>query len=264
MTNFIAGRRVISMDKIRGMEAFTATNAHSSRSDKYSQIPTIEIVDLLMAHGWHPVQVSQSNIRQADREGFQKHMVRMTNPDFHLGEEMLDLVLLNSHDGSSSYQIRAGVYRLVCSNGMVVGNDVAGMNIKHMGFEPQQVIDASFEVVDRAKDIARSIGNLKAIELSPKEQMVFGTVASELLFNETTRPNPSELVTTHRREDRGSLWGTFNAAQENWMRGKTYYNRKKDGKRVKNRAPKSIDGNVKLNQALWTLTEKMAELKTAG
>lgn len=265
MTQNVGNRRIITMDELREMEAFTAVAPHHSRTEKYQQIPTIEVVDALIQNGWVPVQAQQGDTRKEDRQGFQKHMIRMTNPNLHMGDEMVDLVLLNSHDGSSSYQVRAGVYRLVCANGMVVGTDLCGMNVRHMGFEPQDVIDASFEVVDSAERIAGSIADLKAIELSPQERYAYGTAASELLYSEKVRPEAAEMVKNpiRRADNNGTLWGTFNAVQENWTRGRTRYRRKKDNRLVKNRAPRSVEGNVKLNQALWTLTEKMAELRTA-
>lgn len=263
MITKIEGRRILDMDALASMQALTSVDAHQSRSGKYAQIPTIEIIRELTEHGWHPVEATQARVTKDHRMGFQKHMVRMANPDLVSGEEMVDLILLNSHDGTSSYQVRAGVYRLVCENGLVVGTDFMGINVRHVGFTPEEVIDASFTVAKSAGEIAGAIDELKAIELTEKEKFLFGSSAAELLFEENVRPDPAELVRNRlRREDNEpTLWKTFNTTQENWAKGLTRYRRKKDNRLVKSRTPQSIDGVVRLNQALWTLTRGMATLK---
>lgn len=263
MLTSIHGREVLTLDDLREYPTLCTVAPHESRSERYSVVPTIEIVDELMCKGWYPVQVGQSRTRQEDRKGFQKHMVRLTNPNLHMGDEMMDLLLYNSHDGSSSYQVRAGVYRFVCSNGMVVGQDLCGINVKHVGFDPSQIIDASFRVVDSAKAVAASIGDLKSISISKQEAAAYERAASELLFTPEAKPIPGDLTYAARREDRtGSLWSTFNAVQENWAKGRTRY-RTAEGNLRKHRTPASVDKNIKLNQALWTLTEEMAKLKKA-
>jgi hypothetical protein len=260
----IEGRNVLSLDRIAEIPAFTQTSPHHSRSEKYAQIPTIEVVDALSNVGWFPVMAATCGVRKYENYGYQKHMVRLTNPDLRMGEEMMDILLYNSHDGSSSYQIRAGVYRFVCSNGLVVGNDLCSINVKHIGFDPEDVIDASFSVVSSAESVAKSIDEYKQIELSPKERVAFGAAAGKLLYNDNVRPMPSDIVTNgvRTRDNDGTLWSTYNTAQENWTKGRTHYVNNK-GRLTKNRKPTSLTKNIKLNEALWTLTEEMAKLKNA-
>jgi hypothetical protein len=88
-----------------------------------------------------------------------------------------------------------------------------------------------------------------------------------LRYDEESVPEiaPRLINAPHRYADAGSdLWRTFNRVQENLVRGGiTYTNANSDGIRSRRttRPVQSIDGDVKLNRALFTLAAKMAELK---
>jgi Domain of unknown function (DUF932) len=93
-------------------------------SDRYSFLPTSSILKGMRANGWVPVRVEQQRVRTEARRGFQKHLIRFARVE-HLDTWAKDqvrpeVVLLNSHDKSSAYQLHCGLFRLVCSNGMVV------------------------------------------------------------------------------------------------------------------------------------------------
>jgi len=254
-------RPEIALDRIAMNPAFTAVAPHASRSEKYQMIPTIEVVEEMVNKGFKPVDVQVSGVRDVARRGYQKHMVRFRNPNLTTGEEELDVVLINSHDGTTAYKVMAGIYRLVCSNGLMVGTDICGFSVKHMGFNPQDVIDASFKVVDQAEGIMAHVAEFKAIELAPEERLALGTAAGQLLYPDNTRPDARQLTYSHRNVDQDHLWGAYNAIQENWSKGRTNY-RGGNGRYRKNRAPKAIDKQTGLNAALWTLTQRMADIKT--
>jgi len=73
-------------------------------------------------------------------------------------------------------------------------------------------------------------------------------------------PSGTSISTPRRFEDRGNdLWTTFNRIQENLMRGGlSGHNR--NGRRLTTRPIAGVSENVRLNRALWTLTERMAQL----
>lgn len=75
-----------------------------------------------------------------------------------------------------------------------------------------------------------------------------------------------QVLAARRVDDNGpDLWRTFNRIQENLIKGGlTGRSVNQETGRVRRAATREvagIDSNTKLNQALWTLTEKMAELK---
>lgn len=255
-------RKVYTIDELASRYPVLSSVApHESRSERYKLVPTLSIIDEMMQHGWNPVQVSAAGVRAEHRRGFQKHMVRLTNPNLHMGEEQMDVILLNSHDGTTSYKVMAGVFRFVCSNGLVVGDQLSSINIRHNGFEAQDIIDASFTVVDMAGEVAGSMQEMKAIEMSPEEQHLFASTAATVLYEDNVRPASGQLLTANRYADNGnSLWKTYNNVQENWSKGRTSY-RNADGKWRKNRAPASVDKDTKLNAALWNMAQEMMKLK---
>ena len=70
------------------------------------------------------------------------------------------------------------------------------------------------------------------------------------------------MLQPRRYADNGTdLWKTFNRVQENLTKGIRGRVDRSTGQRTGSRGIKSIDGDVKLNRALWAMAEKMAELK---
>ena len=62
--------------------------------------------------------------------------------------EANEIILINSHDGASSYQMLAGVFRFVCCNGLVCGTVANDIRIPHKGNVQDEVIEGAFRVLD--------------------------------------------------------------------------------------------------------------------
>ena len=101
----------------RAAPSIFAANPHGSRSERYTLIPTIEVLRELRTEGFQPFMVLQAGVRKEDRLDFTKHMIRLRHASQINGEEANEVILVNSHDGSSSYQMLGGVFRYVCQNG---------------------------------------------------------------------------------------------------------------------------------------------------
>lgn len=100
-----------------------SSDKHDSRSERYTYIPTINILDRLRDEGFQPYYATQSRTRDQDKRDFTKHMLRLRRHDQINGKEVPEIILLNSHDGSSSYKMIPGMFRQVCSNGLVAWKD---------------------------------------------------------------------------------------------------------------------------------------------
>lgn len=108
----------LSDDQIRRVApSIFADGKHESRSEHYTYIPTIDVLRGLRNEGFQPFMVCQTRVRHDDRREYTKHMLRLRHADQITGEEANEIVLLNSHDGTSSYQMLAGMLRFVCQNG---------------------------------------------------------------------------------------------------------------------------------------------------
>src|SRR5258708_27045149 len=131
-------------------------------SDRYSFLPTSSILRGMRENGWAPVRAEQQSVRTEARRGFQKHLIRFARAEqldsWEKNQVRPEVVLLNSHDKSSAYQLHCGLFRLVCSNGMVVAAaSFQRISIIHSGFNPDSVINASFTVLSAVPDVMNKV-----------------------------------------------------------------------------------------------------------
>lgn len=240
-----------------------ATEKHNSRSERYTYIPTIDVLDGLRNEGFQPFMVAQSRSRIEGKSEFTKHMLRLRQAGQIQSAEAFEIILINSHDGTSSYQMLAGVFRFVCQNGMVTGDTMEDVRVPHRGNITENVIEAAYQIVDNFDTVQNSMEIMKDTYLAPPEARILAKEALSLKYDEGKAIIvPEQILTARRSEDRGKndLWTTFNRIQENLVKGGLRGHTEK-GNRATTREITSIDKNVKLNKALWRLSEEMAKLK---
>lgn len=244
-----------------------ADSRHSSRSDRYTYIPTSNILTGLRREGFQPYQVVQGGSRIEGKADFTKHMIRLRHPDIsRTGTgETPELILINSHDGTSSYQLLAGLFRFVCFNGLVCGDELGEVRVPHRGDIVGQVIDGCVQLVKDIPYVLDSVASFKSLTLTDGEQRAFATAAHATRFEADSPVQADKLLTPKRSEDATSdLWAVFNRVQENVIRGGTGYvqNSPTQGRSFRRtREVKSIDQTVGINRALWVLAEEMKKLK---
>ena len=259
--------------------SFYATAPKEDVSDKYTFLNTRDISLLLLENNWYPVSAREQRSNKSENRGFTKHIVRWANPEFALNGQRIEIVGTNSHNRSSAFSLMAGIFRLVCSNGLIAQTGKVGsFKVRHKGDITHQVLEAVNGISSTATQISHRINDFQTIDMSPDEQGVFAAAAHQYIYDEPEKApiSPEALLApkryTDRKDEKGAygshalpkpdLWTTFNVVQENIMKGGVKgYNREKF-RRVTTRKITSIDKDVKLNKALWTLTEKFAELKS--
>ena len=263
----------LSEDQMRhAAPSIFAEGKHISRSDRYTYIPTIDVLRGLQREGFQPFMVAQGASRVEGKAQYTKHMIRMRHADqVQSRGEANEIILINSHDGASSYQMLAGVFRFACCNGLVVGDVVQDIRIPHKGNIEGEVIEGAFRVLDEFEVVSEHTEAMKALQLDDREEMAFATAALALRFGDQVveqtgghQPAPvvaSQLIDARRSDDLGrSLWNTLQRVQENVIRG-GLTGRSAQGRRMRTRPVGSIDRGVSLNRALWTLAEEMRKLK---
>ena len=263
-TSFRAARPLTAGEISYYAPSVLANEAHESRGERYTYIPTGDVLQALATHDFLPYEVRQTKVRDQNRREHTKHMVRLrhASADIRTGE-VPEIILVNSHDGTSSYQIMAGFFRMVCSNGLIAGDINTDVRVRHSGNVVGDVIEGSFEVLHNLQEIERRKESYKSIELLPKEQLILAEEAVKLRWGEESAIDPRRLLYASRVADMpNTLWNTFNRVQENLIKGGVS-GRSATGRRTTSRAVGGVNENVKLNRALWALTEKMAELKAA-
>lgn len=242
-----------------------AEEAHESRSSRYAYIPTIEVLQGLRREGFVPVMAAQARCRDEGKRDFTKHMIRMRHAGRNLGEgEANEIILLNSHDGTSSYQMVAGMFRFVCANGLVVGDVVDDFKVRHSGNVVDNVIEGAYTVLDQFEQVAANRDDMRAIILPEPAQRLLAQSAIDYRWDreegERAPVTPEQVLRPRRSADTGAdLWSTFNRLQENMMKG-GLRGVTANGQRRATRAVTGISQDVKLNRALWTMAEGLKDM----
>lgn len=267
----------LTLDQIaRYAPSALATRPHESRSARYTYIPTVDVIQGMMRAGFQPFSASQSRSRIEGKSEFTKHMIRFRHPDLKMvqavGDIVPEVILVNSHDGTSAYKLIAGLFRLVCTNGLMVADSTMGsISVQHKGDIIAEVVSASNQIIEGSQKSLGAVDQWSRLQLTDGEQKAFAEAAHTVRFADsdgkvTTPITAEQLLRPRRSEDNaGDLWRTFNRVQENVIRGGIHaVQRDANGRRLRlvtTRQVKGIDQDVKLNRALWQLAERMAELK---
>lgn len=231
-------------------------------SNRYQFIKTSEVLETLSELGWNPRQMSEVRARKPHTKGFQKHLVRLTNPEFsptkNVGDEVPEIVLTNSHNGKNSFSFRIGIYRLVCSNGLVIPTEeFENVTIKHFGNMASQIGEVVERMSSSFSDVFSDIQKMKSKKLTPMEINSFSRRAlrtRSLSLEENLSSGVGNILSVNRPEDEGDeLWKVYNRIQENLTNG-NFEIRTKKGSR-KGASIRSIDRGIKMNQDLWNLAK---------
>ena len=266
-SGLIKSNNPISLDALRAnVPSIFADDKHHSRSDRYTYVPTSDIVVALDKEGFSPFFACQAKVRteNLDRADFAKHMIRFRHASMINSDVANEIILVNSHDGSTSYQMMAGAFRFVCQNGLICGDLVEDIRVRHSGNIVDNVIEGAYSILDQFGNVEASKEGMKALVLRPAEQQVFANAALTLKYDGEAPIASGALLKPNRREDREdpSLWSTFNTVQEHLIRG-GQLGRTANNRNTRTRAVNGIGQNVQLNRVLWTLAEEMKKLKAA-
>jgi hypothetical protein len=261
----------LSLEGIRQVcPSVFATQAHESRGPRYRYVPTSEPVQHLMDNGWGIYEASQSRSKSADRDGANKHMLRMRKlSDFHVspathGDGVPEVILINSHDGTSAYHLKAGFFRFVCSNGLMVGTQVAGFTVRHtVGPQTsQEVLEAGERVVTESFPIMLgNIDRFKTINMNQEYQYRLAEKALELRYGGALAPiTAQELLQVRRDEDKEpSVWNVLNRVQENTLYGGWETRSAMFGRRSQVRPVERVSAVTAINVGIWDEASAIAQ-----
>lgn len=267
--SILRSEQALSDDQMRAVApSVFAESKHASRSDKYEFIPTSQVLAGLRREGFQPFMVAQGATRVEGKAEFTKHMIRLR----HEGQGKVqgqanEIILINSHDGASSYQLLAGVFRFVCCNGMVCGDVSHDIRIPHKGQVQDDVINGACRIIQDFERVDGVIDAMRHTVLDTVEQYELSRSMLALRYGTNEQGGVKAPVaadaplTRQRLEDIGSdLWTTFNVLQENLVRG-GLPGRSSNNRRVTTRPIVGIDSNLALNRGLWELAEAMLRQK---
>jgi hypothetical protein len=245
--------------KEKASSIFTTTSAPGT-SQKYSHISTKQIIDDMEELGWGVVDAKQVRARKG--EGFQKHLVVFRNNDLFIegadGDNVFPQILLtNSHDGKNAFTFTAGLFRMICENGLVISTqEFENMKIRHYGYDFNELQTVINTMVGALPLAVESMNQFKQTQLAQEQILDFARKAVQIRFGEEQAQNIAidynALTTATRPEDRGTdLWSVFNVIQEKITQGMFEY---QSGAKVrKARKIKNFKQDLDLNAKLYEL-----------
>ncbi len=244
-----------------------ASEPSSEVSKHYTHIPTERVIDDMELLGWKPIQATEVKARKNSTKGFQKHLITFRNDDVVIngddGDTVFPQVLMtNSHDGKNAFQFQAGLYRLVCSNGLVIADtQFEAVKMRHMGYNFEDLQVMIKEMVEKLPLTVESMNKMKATEMAQEQIIQFAMDAINTRFSAKEMKRIEidyDLLTQPvRKEDAGSdLWSVFNVVQEKIITGDFDY--RAGGKARKAREIKNFKQDMKINKELFNVALEYA------
>ena len=249
--------------------AFATEPTNPNVSTKYLHVNTETIIDDLATLGWKPVTAAMRKSRGKDTI-FSKHMISFQNPDIMIkGKEGDDafprIIMTNSHDGFNAFQFKVGIFRLVCSNGLVIADEeFSDFKIRHKGYTFDELRNVVNQAVKDLPNKVEVLNKMKAKELTQEEKNKLALDA--MLIRAGITPDSKEakkfeydeetiedILEPTRDEDKGNdLWRVFNVVQEKITQGG--FSAALVGAKVRKvRKIKSFEKDLKINQDLFKL-----------
>lgn len=270
----------VTTDQLRQhVPSIFATEAHDSRSARFAPIPTFRLVEALHENGFGVVSAVQSRTRDASRKEFTKHMLRFrrldakVGSDRRVGDVFPEVTMVNANDGTSAYHLMAGLFRLICLNGMTVSdNAFEPVRVGHTGNVVDKVIEGTFRVLGDSDMALNRADEWATVQLDRQMQVAFAEAARVVRFGDhegnvagNLPITAEQLLAPRRAADRANdLWTITNRIQENAIRGGLSGMREvlnEEGRMVRRRMTTrpiaGIDGDLRVNRGLWMLAEAM-------
>jgi hypothetical protein len=260
-TNYLSSEQI----KRIAPSIFTATAADSV-SSHYTHIPTSQVMEDMNQLGWKVVDVKEVKARKGI--GFQKHLIVFRNNDVVIngndGDTVFPQILLtNSHDGKNAFTFTAGLFRMVCENGLVISTEqFEDVKMRHMGYTFEELQTRIHGMVERLPLTVESMNKMKTVVLEEEQAVDLATRALLTRFSEDEMTRITvdvmELLKPTRREDRGTdLWSVFNVVQEKIIDGDFTY--QTGSKTRKARRIKNFNQDLKVNKQLFELALEFAQ-----
>jgi len=273
----------MTMDEVKRMcpAAFKSEPTNPNLSDKYVQANTATVIEDLGKLGWYPVQAKQCRAKKNSSGIRSFHMIAFQNPDIYIKKDggnggTIDafprIILTNSHDGFNSFKFMVGLFRLVCSNGLVVGTDeFANMAIRHINYDFETLRDVVKTTIDGIPGIICKMNEMKNTVLSEGEKKELAASVLKIRKNipeeekfDIDEDTIMDILKPNRSEDAGDdLWTVFNICQEKMIKG-GFSVTNAENKTRKQRAISSIKKDMGFNQKLWDVAARFMPATVAA
>lgn len=246
---------------------FAETPTNPDLSDKYLFVNTETIIDDLAKLNWFPVTSAQRKGQGRKNTIYSKHMVSFQNPDIKITSKDGDdafprIILTNSHDGMQAFKFSVGIFRLVCSNGLVVADEkFSDFKIKHKGYTFEELRNVVRQAVEDLPNRVQVMNDMRDRVLTQEEKnqlaldsMLIRAGVKALDYDQETI---QDILEPKRKEDEGNdLWTVFNVIQEKIING-DFHAALKGAKVRKVRKIKSFEKDIQVNKDLFKLATSL-------
>lgn len=244
------------------LPAAVYSETHAARlSDKYVHVKTSDVLDIFQDHGW---QVSAASAARRGNALHGRHILRLRHKEylegFRVDGIIPELVVLNSHNGSWALRMLLGMFRMVCSNGMVAGTVWDGVTLKHYRLTEveDKIRSATQQLGGNVQQLADTIELWDKVELTVPEQIEFAQKARKIRWGEATPVEESLLLEARREGDKGqTLWKVYNRVQENLTQG-GFTGHTANNRSFQVRSIKNVKRDYKYNRQLWNAANEFA------
>lgn len=243
-------------------------------SDRYIQANTMTVIEDLAKLGWYPVQAKQCRPKKNSSGIHSFHIVAFQNPDVKImktlenGEKVVDayprIILTNSHDGFNSFKFMVGLYRTICSNGLVVcSQEFANISIRHINYDFEELRKIVATTIEQVPNIVTKMNTMRTITLNEEQKTAIATEVIKIRQDiapeeniEVETETIEDILTPIREEDKSNdLWTIFNICQEKLIKG-GFQRKSRNNKMRRQRPITSIKKDVDYNQRLWATAEQ--------
>lgn len=246
--------------------AFKTQPTNPDVSDKYMMATTVDVINDMEKLGWFPVDAKQCRTNKNSKGIKSFHMIAFQNPSLKIVngtkvEAYPRVILTNSHDGFNSFKFMCGIYRLVCSNGLIVADEeFANLSIRHINYTFEELRDTINLVIAKLPEKLNVLNEMRKIELSEEETKEFAKKAIKIRKGLNDDDNLDvddktldDILKPVRDEDEGnSLWNVFNVIQEKVIKGNFSYS---DGEKKARKMRKIVSPikDIKINTELFNI-----------
>lgn len=277
-TNFLTNEELRTLCP----SAFKEGPTNPGVSDRYVHANTATVVEDLRKLGWMPVQAKQCRTKKNSSGIRSFHMIAFQNPDVYIEQTGSDgnatveayprIILTNSHDGFNAFKFMVGLFRLVCSNGLVVSTqEMANISIKHINYDFETLRDVVKTAIESVPNIVMKMNTMRKTILNEEEKKELACAVVKIRKNipeeekfEIDEETIMDILNPTREEDESNdLWTVFNVCQEKMTKG-GYSALGNNNKTRKQRGITSIKKDVEYNQKLWSFAERFMPATAAA
>lgn len=267
------GTKVTETSPIESLiPAAFSQNYSPNRSDKYVFVSTQKVIEEMEKLGWKPAYAKQTGSGPYGR-----HAIRFScdNGDImpkRVGDVFPQIIFDNSHNGTSRASFHIGLFKLACTNGLVVAvENSEKLSVKHIGITSDLIYSIVKELTEKYSEISKRIVKFQKISLNDEQKKDFAIKAiaarepmvfidketGEIKLDKVHKIyDINEILESRRPEDAGdSLWNILNVTQERLVNGLMQRQTMK-GRKSKARVISNVARNIEFNKNLWSIAEE--------